>query len=167
MLSIDHPARVHAGRPDDRRRPAGQRVPQAPSPRIAGNIARNIMARQASGAMSPRLVLVLFGWATSLALRLLGASWRVEVLGHDPRVPASPDAPTGPHLAALFHESLVVAAWLYRDQGYSAAVSRSRDGSLISSTLDWLAAASCSSKIQKRAKLNLSPYDDSPPNTAV
>ena len=91
--------------------------------------------------MSPRLVLVLFGWATSLALRLLGASWRVEVLGHDPRVPASPDAPTGPHLAALFHESLVVAAWLYRDQGYSAAVSRSRDGSLISSTLDWLGFA--------------------------
>jgi lysophospholipid acyltransferase (LPLAT)-like uncharacterized protein len=99
------------------------------------------MARQARRAMSRRLLLLLFGWVTSVALRLLGATWRVEILGRDPRVPSSPGPPIGPQLAALFHESLIAAAWLYRDQGYSVAVSRSRDGSLISSTLDGLGYA--------------------------
>lgn len=99
------------------------------------------MARQARHAMSRRLFLALFGRVTSLALRLLGATWRVEILGHDPRVPISPGPPIGPHLAALFHESLVAAAWLFRDQAYSVAVSRSRDGSLISATLDGLGFA--------------------------
>jgi len=85
--------------------------------------------------MRGRLLLLLFGGITSVALRLLGATWRVEVLGRDPRLPTATGSPTGPQLAALFHESLVAAAWLYRDQGYRVAVSRSRDGSLISSTL--------------------------------
>jgi lysophospholipid acyltransferase (LPLAT)-like uncharacterized protein len=39
------------------------------------------------------------------------------------------------HLAALLHESLLVSAWVFRDSGYCVAVSRSRDGSLVSATL--------------------------------
>ena len=74
----------------------------------------------------------LFGLVTSALLRALGATWRVEIHGHDPRT-ASPSDPA--RLAALFHESMLPCAWLYRDQRYSVAVSRSRDGDLIRSTL--------------------------------
>jgi len=83
------------------------------------------------GALS-RLGLRLFGLAASALLRALGATWRVEVLGNDPRT-ADPSDP--PRLAALFHESMVACAWLYRDRRYNVAVSRSRDGDLIRSAL--------------------------------
>lgn len=95
--------------------------------------------------MNRRLGLALFGWLSSVLLRLLGATWRVEIQGPDPRfaaapsaeprAPATPSAPHPPVLAALLHESLVVSAWLFRDAGYCVAVSQSRDGSLVSSTL--------------------------------
>ena len=79
-----------------------------------------------------RASLWLFGQLTAGLLRLLGATWRVEILGTDPRVAASPDSA---QLAALFHESMLPCAWLYRGLGYSVAVSRSRDGDLIGATL--------------------------------
>lgn len=91
--------------------------------------------------MNRRLGLALFGWLSGVLLRLLGATWRVEIQGTDPRfaavsrASAAPSAPHPPVLAALLHESLVVAAWLFRDAGYCVAVSQSRDGSLVSSTL--------------------------------
>jgi hypothetical protein len=71
-------------------------------------------------------------------LRLLGATWRIEILGVDPRDPSSVGkAGTGPRpqLAAVFHESMLPCAWCFRDRGYSVAVSRSRDGELIRATL--------------------------------
>lgn len=76
-----------------------------------------------------RLGLRVFGLLTAGLLRALGSTWRVEVLGGDPR---SGDAP---RLAALFHESMLPCAFLYRDRGYGVAVSRSRDGDLIGATL--------------------------------
>ena len=79
-----------------------------------------------------RFGLWLFGLTSSALLRLLGASWRIEVRGQDPRTPSPSDPP---RLAALFHESMVPCAWLYRDRRYSVAVSRSRDGDLIRSAL--------------------------------
>jgi len=79
-----------------------------------------------------RLGLWLFGLLTSGLIRVLGATWRVEVLGRDPRV-AGASHPA--QLAALFHESLVACAWLFRDRRYSVAVSRSRDGERIRATL--------------------------------
>jgi len=79
-----------------------------------------------------RLSLWLFGQLTASLLRLLGATWRIEVLGDDPRRVADPEAA---QLASLFHESMLPCAWLYRDRGYSVAVSRSRDGDLIRATL--------------------------------
>ena len=46
-----------------------------------------------------RTGLALFGWLSSALLRLLGATWRVEVLGRDPRVAtdsaAAPRRPPG------------------------------------------------------------------------
>ncbi|MFO0690695.1 MAG: lysophospholipid acyltransferase family protein [Myxococcota bacterium] len=91
--------------------------------------------------MNRRLGLALFGWLSSALLRLLGATWRVEIRGPDPRfapaprAPATPSAPPPPVLAALLHESLAISAWLFRDAGYCVAVSQSRDGSLVASTL--------------------------------
>jgi lysophospholipid acyltransferase (LPLAT)-like uncharacterized protein len=85
-----------------------------------------------------RLRLRLFGLLSGALLRLLGATWRVEVVGNDPRQHSGPngfrsDAHT--HLAAFFHESMLPSAWFFRDRRYSVAVSRSRDGDLIRSTL--------------------------------
>ncbi|MBK7951204.1 MAG: DUF374 domain-containing protein [Deltaproteobacteria bacterium] len=92
--------------------------------------------------MNRRLGLALFGWLSGVLLRLLGATWRVEIRGTDPRRLAfdpsaapSPAARPRPVLAALLHESLVVSAWLFRDAGYCVAVSQSRDGSLVEATL--------------------------------
>jgi len=76
---------------------------------------------------------------SGLLLRALGATWRVEILGEDPRLDgAGADANGSPpraHLAALFHESMLPCAWFFRDRRYSVAVSRSQDGDLIRSTL--------------------------------
>ena len=82
-----------------------------------------------------RLGLALFGALSAGLLRGLGATWRVEIVGRDPRVPEGPPAPPRAHLAALLHQALVVAAWQFRDAGYCVAVSLSRDGSLVSATL--------------------------------
>ena len=98
--------------------PAPKPVPKADGPRPRDALSR--------------LRLWLFGLITSVLLRALGATWRVAVLCDDPRT-AGPSDP--PRLAALFHESMVACAWLYRDRRYNVAVSRSRDGDLIRSAL--------------------------------
>jgi hypothetical protein len=76
----------------------------------------------------------LFGMLSGGLLRLLGATWRWRVLGPDPRRRGQA-AGSEVHLAALFHESLLPSVYFFRDQGYSVAVSRSRDGDLIDATL--------------------------------
>lgn len=85
--------------------------------------------------MIRRLGLRVFGGLTALCLRGIGATWRVEILGRDPRLGIEGAPAPGPHLAALLHQSFVVAAWLFRGAGYCVAVSRSRDGSLVEATL--------------------------------
>ena len=85
-----------------------------------------------------RLGLRLFGLLTSCLLRLLGATWRVEILGDDPRQAMAQNATRSNapnHLAALFHESMLPCAWFFRDRRYSVAVSRSPDGNLIRAAL--------------------------------
>ena len=113
-----------------RRGSAGEGVPHALARRIASNNARNTLARRGvRGLMREALRGALAALVADL-LRLLGATWRVEVLGHDPRTGS-----TGPHLAALLHQSLLIATWLFRDSGYGVAVSRSRDGSRVAAVL--------------------------------
>lgn len=98
--------------------------------------------QQQSAAHRPgiatRIGLRVFGLASGLALRILGASWRVEILGNDPRgggVSAVASCGLRPQLAALFHESMLPCAWFFRDRRYNVAVSRSRDGDLIRASL--------------------------------
>ena len=85
------------------------------------------------GRLFRRLSLWLFGHTTAALLRLLGATWRLETLGRDPQTPAESDGPA--QLAALYHESMLPCAWAYRDRGHSVAVSLSRDGERVRSTL--------------------------------
>ncbi len=82
-----------------------------------------------------RIGLACFGALSAALLRAVGATWRVEIVGRDPRLEAAAAAAPRAHLAALLHQALVVSAWLFRDAGYCVAVSRSRDGSLVSATL--------------------------------
>ena len=80
----------------------------------------------------------LFGIVSAWLLRGLGATWRVEILGEDPRPaegPGQAKSDQNAHLAALFHESLLPCTWFFRDRLYSVAVSRSRDGDLIRASL--------------------------------
>lgn len=116
-------------------------APGEPSPSRAASAGDEAERRGASGRAARRrdplwrrAGLGLFGWLSATVLRLVGATWRVEVLGRDPR--GTPVTETrAPQLAALFHESMLPCAWLYRDRGYGVAVSRSRDGDLIRATL--------------------------------
>lgn len=80
----------------------------------------------------------IFGTLSAGLLRLLGATWRFETIGLDPRESEATNGSNDVHLAALFHESLLPAAHYFRDRGYSVAVSRSRDGDLIDATLQKL-----------------------------
>lgn len=77
--------------------------------------------------------------AAAWAIRALGATWRVRVVGRDPlherRAPGP--APVG----ALWHRDLVCAAWCFRDRGVRVGVSLSRDGERIARALERLGHA--------------------------
>jgi lysophospholipid acyltransferase (LPLAT)-like uncharacterized protein len=66
-------------------------------------------------------------------LRLIGATWRLRVEGPDPLVPGH-----APVVAAFWHRNVLIAAWHYRSRGFSAPVSRSRDGDRIAFMLSAL-----------------------------
>jgi lysophospholipid acyltransferase (LPLAT)-like uncharacterized protein len=72
----------------------------------------------------------LLGRTVAWLLRALGATWRVRVEGPDPLVPGH-----APVVAAFWHCNVLIASWLYRDRGFSVAVSRSRDGDRIAALL--------------------------------
>ena len=89
-------------------------------------------------SLARRTGLRLFGFLSAALLRLLGATWRIEILGDDPRAAGTPNAAQSSaivSLAALFHESMLPCAWFFRDKRYGVAVSRSRDGDLIRASL--------------------------------
>jgi hypothetical protein len=76
-----------------------------------------------------RVLRALWVWPAVWLLRVLAASWRVEIRGGDPF------AAGGPVLAATWHEGGLIAAGMYRDRGYHVLVSRSRDGGHIAAVL--------------------------------
>ena len=73
------------------------------------------------------------GRISSLLLRALGATWRIRTEGPDPLAPGHE-----PVVAAFWHRNVLVASYYYRNQGFSVAVSRSRDGDHIASLLSAL-----------------------------
>ncbi len=72
----------------------------------------------------------LTGRLAALLLRALGATWRVRFEGPDPLSTKS-----GPQLGAFWHRNALIAAYLFRDRGFAAPVSRSRDGNLVTQLL--------------------------------
>ncbi len=74
-----------------------------------------------AGPLLSRLVAIL--------MRVLGATWRIEFEGPNPLVAGKPV------VAALWHRDILITAYVFRDQGYSVPVSRSRDGNYITSLL--------------------------------
>jgi lysophospholipid acyltransferase (LPLAT)-like uncharacterized protein len=79
------------------------------------------------------LGLALLGWTAALLLRALGATWRVRSEGPNPLVPGHPAL-----VAAFWHRNVLIASHHYRGRGFSAAVSRSRDGDRIAAMLSAL-----------------------------
>ncbi|HME71021.1 MAG TPA: lysophospholipid acyltransferase family protein [Myxococcota bacterium] len=69
-------------------------------------------------------------------VRVLGTSWRVEVLGENPVGPGK-----SPVAGALWHRGLFIAAHFFRDQRIVVMVSRSRDGDWIETVLSGLGFA--------------------------
>lgn len=63
-------------------------------------------------------------------LRALGRTWRVRIEGPNPFASEG-----GPHLGAFWHRNALIAAYLFRDRGFSVPVSQSRDGDLITGLL--------------------------------
>lgn len=80
--------------------------------------------------LARRPIVALTSRIATLFLRILGSTWRVEVEGPDPFA-----AGPGPHLGAFWHRNALIAAFLFRDKGFSVPVSRSRDGDLITQLL--------------------------------
>jgi hypothetical protein len=70
--------------------------------------------------------------AIALALRVLGATWRVRVEG------TNPFEGSEPAIATLWHRSVLVAAFLLRGRPIAVPVSLSRDGDLGAAVLDRL-----------------------------
>jgi lysophospholipid acyltransferase (LPLAT)-like uncharacterized protein len=85
--------------------------------------------RAKDGAIRSRTRRIL-GRLLAAALRVWGATWRVDFEGSDPTL-----ARDGPVLAAMWHRDFLIAAYVFRDRSYSVPVSRSRDGSLITQAL--------------------------------
>jgi lysophospholipid acyltransferase (LPLAT)-like uncharacterized protein len=79
--------------------------------------------------MIARIATRAAGALVALALRALGATWRIERHGSDP---LERDAP---FLGVIWHAGLFCAAHRFRDRGIAIAVSQSRDGDRIDAVL--------------------------------
>jgi len=87
------------------------------------------------------VTIALTSRVVSLLLRILGATWRLEVRGTNP-VDAAWNDPSLPAPVGVFwHRGILVAAWLFRDRGACAGISRSRDGEWVGALLDRLGYA--------------------------
>ncbi len=83
---------------------------------------KNLLGTKTGAAIASRLTVIL--------LRMVGRTWRVAIEGPNPFATR-----TGPHLGAFWHRNALIAAYLFRDQGFSVPVSQSRDGDLITGLL--------------------------------
>jgi hypothetical protein len=82
-----------------------------------------------------RLGAKLTGFAFAVLLRLLGATWRVRVVGDDPFIGGRGG------LGAAWHRDALMAAWFFRDRGVLASVSLSREGNMFDEALRFMGFA--------------------------
>lgn len=71
------------------------------------------------------------------ALRILGATWRLELRGVNP-LGAEPH---GPILAAVWHRNLLMGSFVFRDRDIHVPISLSRDGGQIAAVAESLGFA--------------------------
>jgi lysophospholipid acyltransferase (LPLAT)-like uncharacterized protein len=91
--------------------------------------------RKKSASSLVRISGPVFTWLASRLLRLLGATWRLDIEGDSPLDGGAAA------IGAIWHRDILIAAYAFRDRGYSVPVSRSRDGDMIARLLTALGYA--------------------------
>ena len=76
--------------------------------------------------MRERVTRILL-WSIAAALRLLGATWRIEVRGANPLIVGH----DGGVLTAVWHRNLLIGSYVFRDENVHVPISMSRDGERI------------------------------------
>src|ERR1700753_950655 len=82
-----------------------------------------------------RLVLAVVprvGWAL---IRLIGLTWRFEVIAEDGVTPVVSGQKAGPEIYCFWHQCVLPCAMFYRGSGAVILISRSFDGELITRIL--------------------------------
>lgn len=98
-------------------------------------------------ARARRLAILL----VARAVRMLGATWRVELRGANPLL----ETPGGPILAAVWHRNLVMGSYLFRDRAVHVPVSLSSDGNDIAAVARSLGFAEPPRGSSSRARYSL------------
>lgn len=84
--------------------------------------------------MLPDLIRGVVARLLARTLRLLGATWRVELRGENPLERER----RGAVLAAVWHRNLLMGAYVFRDCGVHVPISLSRDGSFVAAIAERL-----------------------------
>jgi len=96
-----------------------------------------------------RVFLAVVGFAGALLLRLLGATWRVRIVGEDPFSRGEP------LVVATWHRGLLIAAYCWRNRGIVVPISQSRDGDLATALLRHLGFAASARGSSSRGATSL------------
>ena len=82
-----------------------------------------------------RILLWLIGWASYLAIAVIGRTLRYSISWEEP--PSQPDATfEKPVIYSFWHRAVFAGAWLWRKTGIAVMVSRSFDGEYIARTIE-------------------------------
>jgi lysophospholipid acyltransferase (LPLAT)-like uncharacterized protein len=88
-------------------------------------------------SLRQRIVLLLIGWASYLAISLIGPTLRYSISFEEP--PSPPDAThERPVIYSFWHRAVFASTWLWRKAGIAVMVSRSFDGEYIARIIEKL-----------------------------
>jgi lysophospholipid acyltransferase (LPLAT)-like uncharacterized protein len=88
-------------------------------------------------SLRQRILLLLIGWASYLAISLIGPTLRYSISFEEP--PSPPDAThERPVIYSFWHRAVFASTWLWRKAGIAVMVSRSFDGEYIARIIEKL-----------------------------
>jgi lysophospholipid acyltransferase (LPLAT)-like uncharacterized protein len=88
-------------------------------------------------SLRQRILLLLIGWASHLAISLIGPTLRYSISFEEP--PSPPDAThERPVIYSFWHRAVFASTWLWRKAGIAVMVSRSFDGEYIARIIEKL-----------------------------
>jgi len=88
-------------------------------------------------SLRQRILLLLIGWASYLAISLIGPTLRYSISFEEP--PSPPDAThESPVIYSFWHRAVFASTWLWRKAGIAVMVSRSFDGEYIARIIEKL-----------------------------